>query len=637
MKKYSGFFILIILLIFTCFILTTCGGGKLISDDKLGGKPAEKAGGSSEPEKKDKEPGKDSSTEGPAAKDKKDELKAPASEETTGDIKPKGRKEAKKRNGGKTNGDSDKTGDSDDRPAAADKSERKKPEGASGLKAGFADDNKQFNYFVDFLNKYTAKHYPINISERIMLRFRDAGNKPLPNASISISSDGGLLVSGKSYADGTFMFFPSEYGTEQTTYEARITSGQSEKSLTIDRSGKREIIVKIDTQRTVMKNIPLDILFIMDTTGSMGEEIQRLKKTIEIINMNIASISTKPKVRFGMVLYKDRGDEYVTSTIPLTGDLDKFQEELDKVQASGGGDYPEDLQSALKDSIQKIKWDPNGIRMAFIITDASPHLDYGQTYTYVNAVKDAQKNAIKFFSVGTGGLNIDGEYVLRQISQYTYAKYIFLTYGERGESEGGKEGSVSHHTGANFQTDKLEAIVIRFAKDELAYVSDEKIEIPDEHFQAVKISDEKNEETLLKLFNMNLSQLSDYSAIGIVDKTPTSVMPVTTADPSLSLNAEYFTEQLVLSINKSGKFKLVERRDIQKVMKELEIGMSGLASEENAAKVGKILGAKMLILGRLYKKQNNYELFLKLVRVETSEVLAVTKARIDMNLGLSKK
>ena len=123
-----------------------------------------------------------------------------------------------------------------------------------------------------------------------------------------------------------------------------------------------------------------------------------------------------------------------------------------------------------------MSWNRNGIRLAFIVTDAPPHLDYGQQYTYVEAVHDARSAGIKLFSVGTGGLDLAGEYVLRQISQYSGAKYIFLTYGETGESEGGAPGSVSHHTGANYQTDKLEAIIIRFAKEELANVMGQPLE-----------------------------------------------------------------------------------------------------------------------------------------------------------------
>ncbi len=391
-----------------------------------------------------------------------------------------------------------------------------KASSSSGLKAGFADDNKQFNYFVKFLEQYkNTAHYPINIEERIILKVLDSKNKSIANAKVEIFADKRPVCTGRTYADGSFLFFPSEHGDKPKSYRAVITSMQKSKEITIDRQGKREITVNMDGMRTEIKNIPIDILFIMDTTGSMSEEISRLKDTIEIINMNIASISTKPKVRFGMVLYRDRGDDYITKLIPLTGDLAGFRAELDKVEANGGGDEPEDLQSALSDSINKIKWNTDGIRMSFIITDAPPHIDYGQKYSYVNAVHDARKEGIKIFTVGTGGLNTMGEYVLRQISQYTYSKYIFLTYGEKGESEGGREGSVSHHTGTNFQTDKLESIIIRFAKEELAFQSDQPLEQGDEFIQAVRISDEQSEETLKKINDMCVTQLIDYSSISI--------------------------------------------------------------------------------------------------------------------------
>jgi len=62
--------------------------------------------------------------------------------------------------------------------------------------------------------------------------------------------------------------------------------------------------------------------------------------------------------------------------------------------------------------------------------------------------------------------------------------------------------------------------------------------------------------------------------------------------------------------------------------------MTGLIDENNAAKVGKILGAKMLFVGQLYRKRESYELFLKLIRVETAEILSVTKAKIEIDLGL---
>lgn len=509
--------------------------------------------------------------------------------------------------------------------------------GPSGLKAGFADDNKQFNYFVNFINTYkdTIPYYPINISERIIHYCRDVAGKSIPNAIVKVYSGKKLLTTGKTYADGSFMFYPSEYGAH-TTYLLTFEALNAKAKIAVNRQGKREHVVTVSTQRPQYKNIPLDMLFVFDTTGSMGEEIARLKKTIEIINMNIASLSTRPDVRFGMVLYKDKGDEYVTKIIPLTNNLEKFQKELALVTAGGGGDGPEDLQSALADAVKKIKWNTGGIRLAFIITDAEPHLDYGQRYTYVDAARDAKKEAIKFYSIGTGGLPLAGEFVLRQISQYTQGRYIFLTYGERGESEGGKEGSVSHHTGANFQTDKLESIIIRFAKEELAHLTDQPLEDGEDYFDAKKVEDETNDQTLQKLFDMAIAQLIDYSAISIQKGKPTAVLPIQTSDSTLSTNAEYFTEQLSMALGKNKMFTQVERRNMQQILNEIGLGQTGIVDEATAAKAGKLLGANMLITGKLYKKNDNYELFIKLLRVETAEVLSATKAIVDKQLGVAE-
>jgi len=514
----------------------------------------------------------------------------------------------------------------------------KKSPGASGLKAGFADDNKQFNYFVNFLQMYADKvtHYPMNISERIILYCKDAGNKSVPNAKVKLYAGNKLLETGKTYADGSFMFYPSEYAANYKKYTITFEAFNTKAEIAIDRQGKREHTVIMKAQRPQYKNVPLDILFVFDTTGSMGEEIARLKKTIEIINMNIASLTAKPAVRFGMVLYKDKGDEYVTKVIPLTSNLNEFQDELAKVFAGGGGDGPEDLQSALYDTVKKVKWNNNGIRLAFVITDAEPHLDYGQQYTYVNAAHDAKRDAIKIYSIGTGGLPLMGELVLRQISQYTHARYIFLTYGESGESEGGKEGSVSHHTGANFQTDKLETIIIRFAKEELAYLTDQPLEEGEAYFDAKKVEDETNEQTLQKLFDMAIAQLIDYSAINLQKGEPTSVLPIKSSDETLATNAEYFTEQLSVALGKNKVFTQVERKNMQQILHEIGLGQTGIVDEASAAKAGKLLGAKMLVTGTLYQKKDSYELFLKLIRVESAEVLSATKAIIDKQLGVAE-
>jgi hypothetical protein len=197
---------------------------------------------------------------------------------------------------------------------------------------------------------------------------------------------------------------------------------------------------------------------------------------------------------------------------------------------------------------------------------------------------------------------------------------------------------VSHHTGANFQTDKLEAIIIRFAKEELAFLSDQPLEEEEDYFQANRVEEEQKGETLEKLFGQAVSQLIDYSTFRLPPNTPAAVLPLAPASGELALPAEYFTEHLVLSFGRGEAsrktFRVLERRDLQSILAELELELSGLAEEGQAAKVGRLLGARALVVGRLYAKGQSYELFLKLLWVENGEVLSATKALIDRRLGV---
>ncbi len=505
----------------------------------------------------------------------------------------------------------------------------------SGLRAGYADDNQQFNFFTSFLEQHkNTPHYPLHIRERIHLTVLDKNGNAIPNARVQIFEQKRLLAEGRTYADGSFFIFPQEIKLKHDRFRAVIKTDRSEQKINLDRFGPRTIPVQMQTIRPDYAHIPLDLLFILDTTGSMGEEIERLKSTIELINLNLSALNIKPALRFGMVLYRDQSDDYVTKAIPFTSDLDAFRTELQKVSADGGGDTPEDLQSALEVSLHKMKWNSDGLRLAFIITDATLHMDYGQQFTYADAARKAKANAIKMFSVGTGGLNISGEYVLRQIAQYTYGKYIFLTYGEKGESEGGASGSVSHHTGTNFNAENLEAIIIRFAREELAHVSAVPVDDIQPWFEAKKTDDEAKQKTLMSLFTQAVRQLIDFSSIVIDKGTPAAVLPFDVSFDSQKNNAEYFYEQLLLSAAKDSVFKMVERKDLQSLTKEAGLRLSGLTKEDDAAKIGEFIGAELLITGKFYFKDGQYELFLKLLRVETAEVLSVTQIRIDPKLGL---
>ena len=519
----------------------------------------------------------------------------------------------------------------------------------SGLKAGLVDDNTQYNYFLDFLSRYehSSGIRAVPVHNRIMLTVLDEQNHPIPNALLSIYNEQQIVTEQiQTYADGTVLLTPPLDAAGLWTIEAEVP--EHKQRISFDPQGLRNIELQIATKprqssRWVPTPVPLDMVFILDTTGSMGEEIERLKETIEIIRDNLDLATPKPKLRFGLVLYRDRGDDYITQSFPLTENLKQFQSYLAKAKADGGGDTPEDLEAALAAAINKnMGWDPKGARLVFIITDAPAHT-YTDGVPYNESAEQARSQAIKIHSIGTGGLPIDGEYQLRQIAQRTRGKYIFLTYGEKGESEGGAPGAVSHHTGSNWTADRLEAIIIRLAKEEISLLSGETVSVPsDDYYEAKAIPDRDKDSILDELFSETLSRLLDYAAAPISKASRVSLVPLSFSEfvtLDEKKNAELFSSRLLQAAIRTNRFTLVERNDLQAILQELELSLSAISDPEGALQVGKLLGAEYLILPNMvslaYTKEDDpaWEVYLRLIRVSTGEILSVSRAKISQSLS----
>src|SRR5215212_8305325 len=99
------------------------------------------------------------------------------------------------------------------------------------------------------------------------------------------------------------------------------------------------------------KRDTLEMVFVLDTTGSMGGLIDGAKQRIWGIINDVMQKPSKPRVRVGLVAYRDNGDEYVTRVLPITEDLDKAYTTLMDYHADGGGDTPENVRRALADGV----------------------------------------------------------------------------------------------------------------------------------------------------------------------------------------------------------------------------------------------------------------------------------------------
>lgn len=147
----------------------------------------------------------------------------------------------------------------------------------------------------------------------------------------------------------------------------------------------------------------VEVVFCLDTTGSMGGLIDAAKRKIWAISNQIASGKPTPKVKIGLVAYRDRKDAYVTKVFDLTEDLDAIHGHLMSFQAQGGGDFPESVNKALFDAVHQIKWstDKKTLRMIFLVGDAPPHMDYEEV-KYPETCKEAMKRDIIVNTVQCG-------------------------------------------------------------------------------------------------------------------------------------------------------------------------------------------------------------------------------------------
>lgn len=148
----------------------------------------------------------------------------------------------------------------------------------------------------------------------------------------------------------------------------------------------------------------IDVVFVLDTTGSMSGLIQTAKQKIWSIATTLASAQQAPQIRMGLVAYRDRGDAYITRVVDLSSDLDSVYATLMDFQADGGGDHPESVNQALYDAVHNISWSQahNAYKVIFLVGDAPPHSDYHNEIRYPASLVAAKRKGIVVNAIQCG-------------------------------------------------------------------------------------------------------------------------------------------------------------------------------------------------------------------------------------------
>jgi Ca-activated chloride channel family protein len=119
----------------------------------------------------------------------------------------------------------------------------------------------------------------------------------------------------------------------------------------------------------------LDLVFLVDETGSMGVYIEEVKRRLSDIIDALEEAPLCRSLRLGLVSYRDHEPQdstFASRVVPLTSDIASIRQGVERMQASGGGDGPESVTDGLYDLV-RLDWRPRAARVVVWFGDAPPH------------------------------------------------------------------------------------------------------------------------------------------------------------------------------------------------------------------------------------------------------------------------
>ena len=170
----------------------------------------------------------------------------------------------------------------------------------------------------------------------------------------------------------------------------------------------------------------LDVQLVLDTTGSMGDELSYLQSEFDSIATQVRTRFPNVTPRWSLVVYKDHGDVYVAKGFDFTTDTNKFRSSLRAQSAGGGGDTPEAVVEGLSTGLsQQWRSSANVAKIAFWVADAPAHPGEGQKLA--NVIRDAKKKGVHIYPIASSDADDAAEYQMRSAAQMTAGRYVFLT------------------------------------------------------------------------------------------------------------------------------------------------------------------------------------------------------------------
>lgn len=303
---------------------------------------------------------------------------------------------------------------------------------AGQLTAGRWNDNDNFDYFMDVLNDnewYSMQsHWRFQNWRRYEFKVINKQDEPLIGANITLYDEqGNFEYAGVTNNEGRVIIYPF---LDKTFVQAPQLNGRVEfNQNTYEIVDMNDSFYKITLDEEANKVKHVDIMFMVDTTGSMSDELNYLKTELtDVIKRVNRDNQNNLDIRMSGNYYRDHGDQYLVRPFEFTDNIGTVVDQMNQQSADGGGDYEEAVVEALSNGIRDHEWRSDAeAKLLFLVLDAPPHHNDQNITSIHHLIKEASEMGIRIIPVASSGVDKETEFLLRFMDVATNGTYVFLT------------------------------------------------------------------------------------------------------------------------------------------------------------------------------------------------------------------
>lgn len=328
------------------------------------------------------------------------------------------------------------------------------------ITAGEWNDLTNWEFWGSILNNQEYSNMPeywsFFTNNRVSVQVLDASLNPVIDARVDLKRNDATIFSAKTDNSGQ-----AELWVDLFQYSNSVEAS----SLVIDVNNGESVLTDVKLFHSGVNSITLasaqasnrvEISFVVDATGSMGDELEFLKTELLDVIERVKVDNPNAEMYTSSVFYRDQGDEYVTRISAFTSNITETLNFIKDQRASGGGDYPEAVHTALDKAVNELQWAYSArTRLLFLVLDAPPHYRTDVISSLQNSISSAALKGIKIIPVTASGINKETEFLMRFFAIATNGTYVFIT------DDSGVGNSHLEPTVGDYEVELLNNLLVR--------------------------------------------------------------------------------------------------------------------------------------------------------------------------------